>query len=368
MKRGRVVLLSRRNGASPNGHDRVSREHAARRLAELFGYEYAGEYAAGGARDGATYFVPDDTLLAQDAARLRIHSERDLFGGVVPYAFVATKAVTHGVVAADAQKPAGWSQRVAEAMRDVVLPGFTAFSRDDARRAARDLLRGGRVRLKRVVGLGGSGQFAAGNLDEFEAALDAVSDEELAAHGVVVERNLEEVSTYSIGRLHVAARHIAYYGVQKAVRNHRGQEVYGGSDLVVARDGMSGLLRLDMPAPVRKALAQARCYDQVISRAFPDFFSSRRNYDVACGRDADDGLHVGVLEQSWRFGGASAAEVAALEAFERDPALRVLRASTHELYGDSGVPADAIVSFRGVDAQAGAMVKYCTVETYGNPA
>lgn len=365
---GRVVMLSRRIGASSGGHDRVSRGHAAQRLAELFGYEYAGEYVVCQPRGIATYFVPDDTLLAQDAAQLGIRSERDLFGGVAPYAFVATKAVTHGVLAADARMPPGWSQRVAEELRSAVLPGFTAFSRSDAWRAARNLLCGGRVRLKRVVGLGGAGQFAAGHIDEFAAALDRVSDEELATHGVVVERNLEEMSTYSIGRLHVAARHIAYYGVQRAVRNHHGQEVYGGSDLVVARDGMAELLRMDIPEPVRTALAHARRYDQVVSRAFPEFFASRRNYDVAYGRDADGGRHIGVLEQSWRFGGASAAEIAALHAFERDPALRVVRASTYEIYGESAVPAGAIVSFRGVDAHAGAMIKYCMVEADGYPA
>src|SRR5262249_29443246 len=40
------------------------------------------------------YFVPDETLLASDARRLGITSAADLFGGVVPYPFVRTKAIT----------------------------------------------------------------------------------------------------------------------------------------------------------------------------------------------------------------------------------------------------------------------------------
>jgi hypothetical protein len=364
----RVVLLSRHASSAPPGHDRISREHAARRLADLLGYAYGGEYSGSDAGDGCRYFVPDDTLLAGDAERLGIRSERDVFGGVVPHAFVATKAITHGLVAADAQAPHGWSRMLADRLRKTVLHGFTAFSRSDALRAAADLLRRGPIRLKQVVGAGGTGQFVARDLDEFAAALGRLTDEELATHGAVVEQNLDDAQTFSIGQLHVGGRRIAYHGVQRSVRNHRGEHVYGGSDLAVVRGGIAELARSDLPALARRALARARRYDAAIADAYPGFFASRRNYDVACGRDADGRMRVGVLEQSWRFGGASMAEIAALQAFEQDPALRQVRVSTYEIYGEAEVPPGAIVSFRGVDAKAGALTKYCTVEEHGYPA
>ena len=56
------------------------------------------------------------------------------------------------------------------------------------------------------------------------------------------------------------------------------------------------------------------------------FFASRRNYDIARGIDAQGQWRCRVLEQSWRIGGASGPEVAALQAFRADPALRVIRA------------------------------------------
>lgn len=368
MNAGRVLLVSRRRNGDPCGHDYASRAHGGARLADLLGYAYAGDYReeAGGA--GRAYFVPDDTLVADDAERLGVRGDGDLFGGVAPYAFVATKAISHGAVAAEACVPAGWSHAVAPLLEDCVLYGFTAFARADARAAARLVLRRGRVRLKRVTGIGGAGQSVAADEDEFEQALRSIADDELARHGVVVEQNLEEVITYSIGQLRVGERRIAYYGTQRTVCNRHGHRVYGGSDLIVVRGGAEALRRIDMPEAARRALAKAQRYDAAISREFPHLFASRRNYDVACGRDADDGVHVGVLEQSWRFGGASPAEIGALHAFERDAGLHHVLASTYEVYGDVEPPATAIVSFRGTDAQAGPITKYCTVEAHGHPA
>ena len=71
-----------------------------------------------------------------------------------------------------------------------------------------------------------------------------------------------------------------------------------------------------------------------------------------------------MLEQSWRIGGASGAEIAALEAFRASPELRVARASTVEVYGEGATPPppDAIVYFRGTDEQVGPITKYALVE------
>src|SRR5256885_8234958 len=56
-----------------------------------------------------TYFVPDETLLCEQAEALGIRSEHDLFGGVVPYAFVKTKIISHTLVDRRAERPDGWS-------------------------------------------------------------------------------------------------------------------------------------------------------------------------------------------------------------------------------------------------------------------
>ena len=111
---------------------------------------------------------------------------------------------------------------------------------------------------------------------------------------------------------------------------------------------------------MRIAVEQALVYDSAATACFPGFFASRINYDVVQGNDAEGHWHSGVLEQSWRAGGATGAEIAALEAFKADPACRVVRASCIEIYGPSDEPPPgAVVYFRGIVTDASTNADTC---------
>ncbi|MGF6543331.1 hypothetical protein OKW32_006681 [Paraburkholderia youngii] len=70
-----------------------------------------------------------------------------------------------------------------------------------------------------------------------------------------------------------------------------------------------------------------------------------------------------VLEQSWRVGGATGAEIGALRAFRADPLAYAMSASTREIYGDDvQLPDGASIVYPGVDSRAGAITKYYTVD------
>jgi len=98
------------------------------------------------------------------------------------------------------------------------------------------------------------------------------------------------------------------------------------------------------------------------------FAASRRSYDVGQGIGADGRPRSGVLEASWRVGGASAAEVMALAAFARDPSLQIVRASHVEEYGKGRqTPTDAIVNFQGEDPEAGPLLRYTIVKPEDQP-
>jgi hypothetical protein len=157
----------------------------------------------------------------------------------------------------------------------------------------------------------------------------------------------------------------SYCGMQATTQDHFGREVYGGSQLTVIRGGFDALLELDLGAGTRTAVAQARAYHAAAIAAFPGMYASRCNYDVVQGFDDQRQWRSGVLEQSWRIGGASGAEIAALEAFQADPRLDVVRASTTELYQANPVlPDDAMVYCRQIDPATGPIVKYARIEAY----
>jgi hypothetical protein len=221
--------------------------------------------------------------------------------------------------------------------------------------------------VKRSLGIGGAGQSVVHDRAALATAVQAIDAGELARCGVVIEQNLRDVVTYSVGQVRVGALVASYHGTQRQTCNNHGHEVYGGSDLFVVRGGFDALLALDVPAEVRIAIEQARRYHAAAMAHYAGIVVSRCNYDIARGFDAAGRVRSGVLEQSWRLGGASGAEVAAMAALTRDNTLRAVRASTVEVYGEGfEPPRDAIVHYRDVDPRVGPLTKYVIVECDGD--
>ncbi|HEX2228850.1 MAG TPA: DUF3182 family protein [Candidatus Binatia bacterium] len=365
---GIVVQYSNQESKESAQHETITRAGIAKKLAKLKGYAYGGEYDREKFYEAPLYFVPSDTIVGLETARrLGIASENELFGGIVPYPFVATKTITHPLLDASAFAPEGWSHDFPRRVLDAVLFGFSAFTRSEARRACARVLERGPARFKPACGVGGRGQKIITSLQELDAHLNSIDPDELARYGIAIEQHLEEVTTYSVGKVTLGDLCIAYYGTQCLTSDHNGVSVYGGSALLVTRGGFENLLTLDLTPELRQAVAQARTYDTAASEEFTGLIASRRNYDVAEGRDSQGRRVMGVLEQSWRIGGASSAEVAALETFQADPTLRVVRTSCTEIYdGDHEPPAGALVHFCGDDDRVGSIIKYTLIEPYGN--
>jgi hypothetical protein len=362
MPRGVVVVYFSRFGKPLQAHHKVVLDLGAKAIAKIKGYEFGGHYDTAHHYSGPLFFVPDDTLLLDEASSLGIRSSNDLYGGVVPYLFVKTKAITHGLVDHHAARPMGWCTAFAERVREIVLPGYTVFSNRDARTAARRMLTRGPIRLKKPLSASGKDQTAIATLDELDAALEKVGTDEMATYGLVLEENLRQVTTLSVGQVAVGSLTISYHGTQRTVTDNEGRPVYGGSDLMCVRGGWETLDPLPMSPEARAAVAAARRYDEA-TEEFHGSTASRRNYDVAQGIGADGRPRSGVLEPSWRVGGASSAEIAALAAFARAPSLDVVRASHVEEFGTGRrAPADAIIDFQGDDPAWGPLLRYTMVK------
>jgi hypothetical protein len=366
--RGPVVLYCCAGAQDLPGHEIATKVAIAKAVAKLMGRPYGGDFIAGEAYGDLPYFVPTDTLVTTPLVEdLGIRSERHLFGGVVPLPFMATKVIAHPLPDADSTAPEGWSPGFAQQVAEVVLPGYSAFSRQDALRAGERLLACGPVRIKEPLGVGGRGQSVARDRRELAAVVNALAGHELAQHGLVLECNLADVRTFSVGQACIGELRISYCGTQRLTRANDGTQVYGGSELLVARGDWDDLLALDLAPQTRTAIAQARIFHEAALANFDGLFASRCNYDVAQGFD-DAGTGIsGVLEQSWRIGGATAAELAALQSFKDDPALRSVRASTTEVYGEHPtLPDNAVINFQGVDDRAGPITKYSCLHPYAD--
>jgi hypothetical protein len=363
-----LVVHCVRDDVFLRGHEACTLTHVARRLAELIGCEFAGRHDRRRRYPGKLFVFAVDPLLIAEARALGVTSAADVFGSVVPHALVATKAITHELVDGRAARPPGWSAAFGARVRDAVLPGYTAFSARDARLAAARLLGGGAVRAKDPLGAGSRGQTVIDRPRDLDKLLDGWDGAALARHGLVLERNLARVECRSVGQVSVGGLVMSYHGVQRETTDNAGGPAYGGSDLVCVRGGWEALDRLDLSPEVRHAVAQARTYDAATA-VFSGFLASRRNYDVGQGADAAGRAHAGVFEASWRPGGASGAEVAALQAFAADPEVERVEVSTVERHGeDVGPPAGACVHFHGIDPTSGPALRYTVVTAIGRRA
>ena len=208
--------------------------HAAigRSLSKLMKIPYIGRDKPG--QGERAYYIPSDTLTSlSEAAELGIRSEADLFGGVVSEPYMAGKAISHPLFAQAHKRPPGWADTLHELAGNSVLPGFSAFCIDDARMAGRQLLETGSIRVKPVRAKAGRGQVVIHGDEDLEQALRQLDERELETWGLVVESNLTDVSTYSVGQVRAAGLVASYCGTQNLTPDATGQMVYGGSDLYV---------------------------------------------------------------------------------------------------------------------------------------
>ncbi|WP_150749146.1 DUF3182 family protein, partial [Pseudomonas fluorescens] len=295
-------------------HEVETNRALARWLAHILGLEFGGSYDPRLHSGHDLYLLPTQTLVGTAAARqLGVRGPDDLWGGYVDHDFICTKAISHGLLNRHAFAPDGWAPLFCERVRNVVLDGLSVFSLDDARPAAEHLLYTGPIRLKPIHACAGRGQEVIKSLDQFDAILARPDARKLFTEGVVLEQDLDSVITHSVGQSFIGGKVLSYCGDQYLTEDGQGEQVYGGSNLLVVQGYYDDLLKLALSDDVRLAIEQAQVFDSAADEAYPGFYASRRNYDIAQGLDSNGKRRSGVLEQSWRMGGASSAEVAALQ-------------------------------------------------------
>jgi hypothetical protein len=345
----------------PGTCDGVTHIELAKRVSRFLRLRYCGrlEDRPGGER---LFLLPFLTVCADELSpHFRLVEEGDFLGGWVAHSLQATKAITHPLAPGE-PPPFGWSADFTSAVKELTLSGFTAFTAAGANEAGLHLLKWGEVRLKPVYAAGGNDQHVVRSEDELTELVQTFSDHTGQLGGLVLEENLHDAETYGIGRIRLGELSASYLGVQELTRNNAGDLVYGGTRMLVTRGDFPQLLPQLSSKTEKVAVSLAMEFDRQASQHL-GLIASRRNYDVIAGKTATGEMKCAVLEQSWRVGGATGGEIAALEAFADEPGLRHVRAATVERYGhDRIAPDGSTIYYHGVDPELGPHLKYAVLD------
>jgi hypothetical protein len=293
----------------------VDRNRAiARVVATLIGGAFS-EASAADVPPGA-YVIPDRPLYRHEALPLGIKDEGDLFGGVVTTKLHHDKAILHPLVNGSTTAPGEYSHNFSKAISGAVLPGYTAFIPDDVRKAFTQLQSDGfEVRCKDPSCEGGNGQQIVSDLAQLEYLIAQMSLEKIASEGAVLEPNILDPVTLSIGQIYLDGEYFSYFGDQQSTLLD-GNSTYGGTTLTMFRGDLANLSNRLEDSTTKTAVDQARVVHDAYSHYDPTI--SRLNFDVVQGGDTNGNFHSGVVDQSLRIGGASPAEVIAIRELSAD--------------------------------------------------
>jgi hypothetical protein len=196
-------------------HEVETNRALARWLAQILGLKFGGSYdpQQHGGRD--LYLLPTQTLVGAAAARqLGVKGPGDLWGGYVEHDFICTKAISHGLLNYKAHAPQGWAPLFSERVRSVVLDGLSVFSFEDARPAAEHLLYTGPIRLKPIHACAGRGQEVIEQPRPVRRSPRPARSQKLFSEGVVLEQDLDQVITHSVGQSFIGDKLLSYCGDQ----------------------------------------------------------------------------------------------------------------------------------------------------------
>lgn len=309
------------------------------------------------------YYLPSHTLLLQEADALGIKSLHDLYGGVVPYAFLLNKTLSHPIHHPSMNSPEGWNNDLALSLKPFVLAGYSAFNTQDALWTAEGMIHDGPLRIKLANADAGRGQWIVSNHEEVVDLLNQAQYQPFFEQGVIFEEALYNTVTFSIGQTEIGNQTISYCGEQEVAMDLKDKPAYGGSTISVVRGGYDQLDTALIFDQHKEALRLVQQYERHIFNAFPQIYASRRNYDVLQGTNANGHKRLSVIDHSWELGGASMAEVLALEVFAADSSLHRIRTWTKERYvSDANAVERSDQIYCEAPEQTGWLVKSAGVE------
>jgi Protein of unknown function (DUF3182) len=313
----------------------------ATQIATMLGGKVCNLAAANGS---PRYFVPINTLSKRFAVAQSIRTPDDLYGGVVQHPLHGHKGALHKLVPGG-HAPAPYSRRFAQMVAPAVLPGFTAFSPEDAVRAFAEL--GGQghvVRHKDPRRTNCRGQTIVESPCHAKLLAEQLG-ESLAHHGSVLEVNLHNPETFNVGLLHFDGKPYSFIGDQRTAKDSTDAEMYAGTTLRMVRGDLGKLAQAPgLDETKKRGIIQAK----IVSEAYSNLgvMSSRMVLDVIQGTSGDSNVGLsGVADPALRPGGASPAELLAIEKLRADSSISEVSTRVDVYFG---VPPKSLIGHKSL--------------------
>lgn len=291
----------------------------SRRIAEYLEIPFFGEVRA---LKPEGYSVPARTLLKSQARTAGIENRDQFYGAVIEDHGHVSKAVLHPTLNGKTEAPHFHSDLFVERVKDCVLPGFTVFSKEDAANAYENLVdQGYRVRAKKTRESDGMGQLDIRYRSNLLAFLKgSISDEEINQEGLVLEAQVHDPQTISIGYAIYGKDVFTFLAEQKNDKGEDGRDRYAGARVKVIKDtnlSFSTPNHLILNDNERRALEMAHKFHNAFSYFNP--LLSRISFDCVLGADHKGSPLAGITDITARLGGTCPALILAAQEFKKNP-------------------------------------------------
>lgn len=307
----------------------------AKMAAAYMGLPFAGEASKMIGSKTDQYLVFPKTIGPETAGLYGIGKPEDFYGAFVEHPFLVGKTAFHEPVSSDT--PFYYSEEFAGSVSDFVLPGYSVFTQSDGVKAYGLMLGKGfkDVRLKLSDKSDGEGQSVIADKKHLKKLLGTVPAYDLQKKGIVLEPNLRDHRTISVGFAQFGNDVFSFIANQKN-DVYEGRDRYIGADAIIVRGQMDNLLKmLQLDDPHRDAVEKALGFYNAYS--YFDPVASRLSFDVLEGLDAKGNRLSGVTDITGRLGGTCPALILAALEMQRDPTIHAVRGQVNLNY-NTGVP------------------------------
>lgn len=271
------------------------------------------------------YIVPAITVDGKMAESLGIRSTADFYGTYVDCRSFVGKSILHPSVSS--QTPTFYSDDFAKSVIGLVLPGFTGFTKHDISQGYSQFPKDtGALRLKLPNESDGNGQYVIQNNYHLAELLLSYDERFIQEHGLVLETNVYEGKTISLGFAIIGGNTFSFVARQKndIVRETSGERNrYKGAHVVMVKGDLSVLQQTPLfTTQEQGAIQAARSFYAAYQLFGP--VASRLSFDVLTGYDRRGNRLRGVTDITGRLGGTCPALMVALDKFRINPTLQAV--------------------------------------------